>query len=285
MIDPQAFLAVVRREIQTMARTRAYVVLTVILAGILAGIVERSDALEGGYVPSAVDLLLPLEVLVPVIAIALGYRAFSGDNDDTAVLSTYPISKGTLVTGVFFGRLLGLAVVIGVPLLAVLVLVAVTPGVESAVFATTGGIDSPILFVRFAALTVVFGAAVLAVTLAASILARSSRAALALAVGIFVAVVVGGDLLVLGGLAAGSISADSLEIALAISPNSAYRGLVFEYVVGVAAEQEGFIDPLSSAVMLVAWTVLGLVGATVGLHRQGETGLVTQLRWRLEALR
>ncbi|MEF8807435.1 ABC transporter permease [Natronomonas sp.] len=284
MNDANAFLAVVRREITTMARTRAYAVLTVLLAGVLLGIVERSDAVAGGYVPSAVDLLLPMEVLVPVIAIALGYRAFSGDNDDTAVLSTYPVSNASLVAGVFFGRLVGLVAVVGLPLLAVMALVAVTPGLESAVFATTGGIDSPILFVRFVALTVVFGAAVLAVTLAASILARSSRAALALAVGIFVAVVVGGDLLVLGGLAAGSIPVDSLEIALAISPNSAYRGLVFEYVVGVAAEQEGFIDPLSSAAMLVAWTVFGLVGATVGLYRQGETGLVTRLRWRLEEL-
>ncbi|WP_336135499.1 ABC transporter permease [Natronomonas amylolytica] len=285
MNDVNAFLAVVRREITTMARTRAYAVLTVLLAGVLLGIVERSDAVAGGYVPSAVDLLLPMEVLVPVIAIALGYRAFSGDNDDTAVLKTYPVSNASLVAGVFFGRLVGLAAVVGLPLLSVMALVALTPGIDSAVFATTGGIDSPILFVRFVALTVLFGAAVLGVTLAASILARSSRAALALAVGIFVAVVVGGDLLVLGGLAAGSIPEDGLDVALALSPNSAYRGLVFEHVVGVAAEREGFIDPRSSAVMLLAWTAFGLVAATVGLSRRGESSLLSRVRWKLEELR
>lgn len=279
------FLAVVRREVRTVARTHAYAAVAVLLAIVLVGVVRRSDAAEGGYVPSAVDLLLPLELLVPIVAIAFGYRAFTGDNDDLAVLSTYPVSRVTLVVGVFVGRLLGLAAAVGLPLFAVLVVVAWTPGVESTVFATTGGVDSPILFVRFVALTVAFGAAVLAVMLAVSVLARSSRAALALAVGAAIAVVVGGDLLVLGGLVAGSIPEETLEIALAVSPNSAYRGLVFEYVVAVATDAGDFADPLASVAGLAAWTAAGLLVAAVGLYRRDREPIGSRLYARLQQLR
>lgn len=283
-IDPQPVLAVVRREVLTIARTRAYAVLTVVLALVLFGVVERSDALAAGYVPTAVDLLLPLEVLVPIVAVALGYRAFTGDNDDLAVLSTYPVSRVTLVVGVFLGRLMGLAAVVGLPLVAVGVAVAWTPGVESAVFATSGGVDSPIFFVRFVALTVCFAGVVLAVTLAASVIAQSGRVALALAAGVFLAVVAGGDLLVITGLVSGSIDEGSLEVALAAAPNSAYRGLVLELVVGVATDEGGFADPAASAASLLAWTVLGLAVTVFGLSRDRVSDAFSKATYRLRQL-
>lgn len=274
------FMAIVRREVQTMARTRAYAALLVVLAVVLLGVVDRSEAVEGGYVTSAVDLLLPLEVLVPIAAIALGYRAFSGENDDLSVLSTYPLGHVELVGGVFLGRLAGLVAVIGIPLLAVMAFVAATPGVESAVFATTGGADSPILFVRFVVLTLGYGAVVLSVTMAASVLARSGRAALALAVGVFVAIVAGGDLLVLAGLSAEWMAEESLRGALAASPNSAYRGLVLESVVGVVTAETGYAAPVASAVSMVAWTILGLVVTGIGVSRRGTEGLGDRIRRR-----
>ncbi|MFP4625297.1 MAG: ABC transporter permease subunit [Natronomonas sp.] len=275
------FAAIVRREVQTVARTRAYGALIVVLSVVFLGVIDRSEAVAGGYVPSAVDLLLPLEVLVPVVAIAMGYRAFAGDNDDLSVLSTYPLGAVELVGGMFLGRLAGLVVVLGVPLLAVMAFVVATPGVESAVFATTGGADSPILFVRFVVLTLGYGAVVLSITMAASVLARSSRAALALAVGVFVAVVAGGDLLVLVGLSAEWIGDESLRGALAASPNSAYRGLVLETVVGVVTAETGYAAPIASAVSMVAWTVFGLLVTGVVLSRRGTERFSSRLRRRL----
>lgn len=280
-MDGGSFAAIVRREVQTVARTRAYWALVVVLAVVLLGVVDRSEAASGGYVPSAVDLLLPLEVLVPVVAIALGYRAFSGENDDIAVLSTYPLGPFELVGGVFVGRLAGLVAVLGLPLLAVMTFVAVTPGVESSVFATTGGIDSPILFVRFVVLTLGYGAVVLSVTMAASVLSRSSRAALALALGIFVAVVAGGDLLVLVGLSAEWITDESLRSALTASPNSAYRGLVLETVVGVVTAETGYAAPVASAASMIAWTILGLTVTGIGVSRRGTERIGSRIRRRL----
>lgn len=257
-----AFVAIARRELDTIVRTRSYLALTVGLAVILSGIVAGSDALQGGYVPTAVDLLLPLELLVPTVSVVLGYRAFTGENDDLSILRTYPVSTVLLTAGVFVGRAIALVAILGVPLATVAVLVAVTPGVESAVFVTHSGVDSPALFVRFATLTVVFGVVVLSLALAVAALARRSRTALALALLVFLGVVAGGDLLVLSRLGGPGTTVD-LASLLAVSPNSAYRGLVFETVIGVATADSGFANPTLNVVGLVGWLAVGLL--TTGL--------------------
>lgn len=256
------FVAIARRDLDTVVRTRSYLALTAAIALVLAAIADGTGATAGGYVPTAIDLLLPLELLVPAVAAVLGYRAFTGDNDDLSVLRTYPVSVPVLALGVFVGRGIALVGIVGLPLAVVAALVALTPGVESAVFATHSGVDSPLLFVRFATLTLGFGLVVLALALAVAAVARRSRTALAFGLLLFVGVVAGGDLFVLGRLG-GPETSVALEPLLAASPNSAYRGLVFETVVGVATAEAGFADPAASAAGLALWLAAGLV--TTGL--------------------
>jgi ABC-2 type transport system permease protein len=255
------------REALTVARTRSYLVLSAGLLAVFAGVLRAGGGVDGGYVPAAVDLLLPLELVVPVVAVALGYRAFSGDNDDRSVLRTYPVSNASLVGGVFAGRLLGLVGIVGGPLAVVGVAVSLVGGPESRVFAVHRGVDSPILFVRFIALTVCFGAVVLAMTMAAAVVVRTGRAALAAALAVLVAVVAGGDLLVLAGLASDSIGDDVLGTALAASPNAAYRGLVLETVVGVATDGGRAIDVPAATAGLFAWTASSLAVVVVFIGR------------------
>lgn len=259
-----AFGTVAWRELQTVVRTRTYALLAVGLAAVFVQILRIGGGIDGGYVPAAVDLLLPMELLVPVVAVALGYRAFSGDNDDLSVLQTYPVSRLSLAGGVFLGRFAGLAGIVGAPLAVVGAIVAYAGGPESRVFAVHTGADSPVLFIRFVALTLLFGAVVLAMTMAVSVLVRNSRVALALALAVLVAVVAGGDLLALAGLTAGTIGGDSLTTALAASPNSAYRGLVFELVVGVVAGREGAIHVTAGVLSLTAWLVGSLCVLAIG---------------------
>lgn len=266
------------RELSTIVRTRSYLLLSAGLLAVFVGLLRGGGGIERGYVPAAVDLLLALELLVPLVAVALGYRAFGGDNDDRAVLSTYPITTPSLVAGVFVGRLVGLAAIVGGPLVAVGVGLSWvdTPGV--AVFATHRGADSPILFVRFIALTLCFGAVVLAMAMAASVLVRTSRASLAAALAVLVAVVAGGDLLVLAGLAAGSIGDDVLGTVLAVSPNAAYRGLVLEAVVGVATDRGPAIDAPVAVAGFVGWLLVSLGVVGVGIDRRPFSGLRSGIR-------
>jgi len=273
----QGFGAVAWREVQTVARTRSYLLLSVGLLAVFAGTLRAGGGIEGGYIPTVVDLLLALELLVPLVAVALGYRAFGGENDDRPVLLSYPVSKGSLVAGVYVGRLIGLAGIIGGPLLVVGGVVSRIGGAESRVFATHQGADSPVLFVRFLALTVCFGAVVLAMAMAASVLVRTGRAALAAGLAVLVVVVAGGDLLAFLGLTADAIGGDVLGTVLGASPNSAYRGLVLESVVGVATDQGGAIDVSAAVVGLTGWLVVSLGAVVVGIDREPFAGIRTGL--------
>ena len=255
------------RELQTVVRTRNYLLLSVGLFAVFVGLL-RGDGFESGYVPSAVDLLLPVELLVPLVAVALGYRAFSGDNDDRPVLRTYPVSTPALVGGVFVGRFVGLAGIVGGPLAIVGGVIAVTEGPPSRVFATHGGVDSPILFIRFIALTLCFGAVVLAMAMAVSVLVRTGQAALAAALAVLIAVIAGGDLLVLVGLTADTITDELLGTILAMSPNSAYRGLVLELVVGVATDEAGAIDVPVAVSSLTGWLLGSLFVVVASIYRR-----------------
>jgi ABC-2 type transport system permease protein len=258
------------RELSTVVRTRGYLLLSFGLLAVFLGVLRSGGGIRGGYVPTAVDLLLPLELLVPLVAVALGYRAFSGDNDDRSVLRTYPVSDRSLAAGVFAGRFVGLAAIVGAPLAIVGLVVSAVGGPTSPVFATHQGVDSPVLFVRFIALTICFGAAVLAMTMAASVLVRTGRATLAAALAVLVVVVAGGDLLALIGLTAGVVEDDLLGTALAVSPNAAYRGLVLELVVGVATDRGAAIDVPVAVAGLAGWTAIGLA-VIAGVGRQAAS--------------
>ena len=275
------------RELSAVVRSRGYALLSVGLAVVFGG-VARAGGVDGGYVPTVVDLLLPLELLVPVVAVALGYRAFGGDNDDRAVLLSYPVSKRSLVVGVFAGRLVGLAAIVGIPLGLVGLVVSRAGSPASRVFATHGGGDSPVLFVRFLALTICFGAVVLAMVMAASVLVRTSRAALGAALAVLVAVVAGGDLAALTGITAGRIGDDALGTVLAASPNAAYRGLVLETVIGVVVDRDSAINVPAAVAGLVGWLLVSFGTVVAGLDSQPFSGIKARLdvgiRWVTHAL-
>jgi ABC-2 type transport system permease protein len=273
MTHRRSFGAIAWRELRTVARTRSYLLLTLGLAVAFVGIVRSGGGVDAGYVPAAVDLLLPLELLTPLVAVAVGYRAFTGDNDDRSVLLTYPVSTPALVAGVFAGRFVGLVGIVGGPLAVVYGLVFRAEGAKASVFATHGGIDSPVLFVRFAALTLLFGAVVLAMAMAVSILLQTGRSVLVAALGVLVAVVAGGDLLALAGLTSGAVGEGLLRTVLAASPNSAYRGLVLELVVGIATDRAGAIDVSAAVASLFGWLAASLVVVAAGVRGRPLSGL------------
>lgn len=263
--------AIVRREVRTVARTRTFVVLGVAFAAIAVGVARASGGASAGYVPTASDLLTPLELLVPVVAVAFGYRAVLGDasRGELDVLRTYPVSPGQFVLGTFLGRAVGLLVAIVLPLVAVLATVALTETPSVRVYATHAGADSPVLFLRVIVLTAAYALVVLAVAIAISAVANSARGALALAVVALLVLVFGVDLALVTGVRSGLIGDSWLVYALATSPNSAYRGLVLETAISVAAGTgPRTASPIASAVGLLVWTIGSLAVAT---HAVGRT--------------
>ncbi|MFC7081678.1 ABC transporter permease [Halorussus caseinilyticus] len=114
--------AVVGRELTTVVRTRAFLALAGGFAAVVAVLAWTAGAV--GYVPLVLDLLTPVEVLVPALALAFGYRSVLGDDErgELDVIRTYPVSRATFVLGVYLGRAAALLVALVVPLLGVALL-------------------------------------------------------------------------------------------------------------------------------------------------------------------
>ncbi len=258
---------VFRRELATVLRTPGYGVLAGGLLAVLGLLVAVGGGGATGFVPTVVDLLLPAELLVPVLATVLGYRALLSDvvSGELAVIRTYPVSIAGYVVGILLARLVALVAVVGLPFAAVGGYVWLTAAPDTGIFATHTGVDSPLLYVRFLALSLLLGAAFLATSMWVSAAATSRRNAVALAVLAFLVGTLGGDLSLIGSLMAG---ADPSAVAgrAALTPNGAFRGLVFETVIGVSFAQEQAVVDVGRAVgSLVGWTVLGSFAATATL--------------------
>ena len=258
---------VFRRELATVLRTPGYGVLAGGLLAVLGLLVAVGGGGATGFVSTVVDLLLPAELLVPVLATVLGYRALLSDvvSGELAVIRTYPVSIAGYVVGILLARLVALVAVVGRPFAAVGGYVWLTAAPDTGIFATHTGVDSPLLYVRFLALSLLLGAAFLATSMWVSAAATSRRNAVALAVLAFLVGTLGGDLSLIGSLMAG---ADPSAVAgrAALTPNGAFRGLVFETVIGVSFAQEQAVVDVGRAVgSLVGWTVLGSFAATATL--------------------
>ncbi|WP_253738768.1 ABC transporter permease [Halohasta salina] len=265
------FKALVGRELRTVARTRVYALLAVGLAGLVVALVAGGGGGQTGYLPAVVDLLLPLELVVPLAAVAVGYRSVVDDLErgELAVLETYDVSPWVYVLAVYVGRAALLAAVLTASLLVSGLVIALASAPDTTVYATHSGVDSPILWGRFLVLTVLFGLVMEALVVLLSVAARSVRAAVVLATGGVLLAAAGGDALIVVGLADGWLAESNLLSALAATPNSAYRGVVFETVIGVAAAGEsGYAAPLPSVLGLFGWLVGSLAAATLLLSRR-----------------
>lgn len=262
-----AFWAVFAREVRGATRSRTYLLLALAVTLVVFGLARAGNGPSAGYIPTVVDVLLVVEVLVPAVAFAVGYRAIADDavRGTLDVLATYPLPSWVYVLGVYAGRAVALLAVVLGPLAVLGGVVVVTAGPATTVFATHRGVDSPLLFVRFLSLTAAFALTTLAIAVAISALADSRRRAILLALVGLLVVVVGADVTVFramtGGLGVG------LDTLLGLSPASAYRGLVFETVLYVAfTGRSGFVTVPVAAVGLVVWTAGSLSVAALAVR-------------------
>ena len=255
------FMTVFERELQTLRRTRSVWFLAGGFLALMLGIALVSGT--SGYVPLSLTLLTPLELLIPVFAAAIGYRAILTDRTrgELAVLRTYPIISDTYAWAVYCGRLAGfLSIVVGSLLLVGILVPLISP--SPAVLTRTSGLDSALYYARFIVLTAVFAAVMLAVIVLLSAIARTARRGLVGGVIVVTLAAVGLDLAIILGLAENLIPQGALPWFLALSPTSAYRGLVMVYVVApVATTAVRPAAPLASILSLSVWLFLPLFAA------------------------
>lgn len=256
--------SIANREFQTVLRTRYLHLLTVGYAIAVVGFAYGGG--ESGYLPLVLDLVTPMELLVPALALAFGYRAIYGDRQrgELAVIRTYPVSRVDFSLGVYLGRVTALLAAVLAPLGAVVIARPFVASDPISVLATHQTVDSPAFALRFILLTAAFAVVALGIALALSAVARSSRGAIALALVLVVALAIGFDVTAVAALAGGLVGPDQLATLLALSPSSAYRGLVFSLAVGQAGAwgDPAGLDPLVAAGGLAVWLV-GTLGVTI----------------------
>jgi ABC-2 type transport system permease protein len=266
-------VAVVERELRTLARNRSLLAVAAVFVAVVAGFGGAATGSAGGYVSLTIDLLVPVELLVPVLAFAFVYRSVRGDDErgELDVLRTYPLSRVDYVVGVFLGRT---AVLVAVVLVATAVAGAVAAlGAERPVsfLATHRAGDTPIVYVRFVVIAVGYTFVVSALALVVSTAARTTREALGAAAALLLVVAVGLDLLVVGLLSGGVVAPETLGPLLAVSPASAFRGLVAELALAPALAESPPVpaaSPLASAVGLLGWWLAALGAATLTVWRR-----------------
>ncbi|MFB6151152.1 MAG: copper ABC transporter permease [Haloarculaceae archaeon] len=269
----EQLLAVARREFVTVVRTRSYVALAVAFALAVVGFPLAAGV--GGYLPLVLDLLLPVEAFVPVLAFGFGTWTVLSDErtGELDVVRTFPIERSTYVFGAYLGRGTGLLAAVLVPLAVIGLVAPAFREPTTSVLASHGTVDSPVYFVRFVALAGWYALVALALAMAASSVARSRRAGGALAALGVLALVVGLDLLVVAGVGRGVVGPDAISLLLAMSPPGAFRGLVLSTAAGGLVETgpPAANVPLS-VVGLAAWLLAGLALATVGAWTPTDRG-------------
>ncbi|WP_370464992.1 ABC transporter permease [Natronomonas sp. LN261] len=267
---PGMLFAIVRRELSTAVVTWTSLGLWIGVLGTLLAITWFGGGVQVGYVSTIIDLLTPLELLIPVIAFVIGYRAILGDERRGVldVLRTYPVKPWQVVLGTYAGRAIGLVAIVTTALSFLMFPIVVTESYRPIFYATHTGSNSPGLFLRFIVLTACFAMVVLAIAIAISALAGTTRTAITVAGLALFALLFGADIGLVFALSRGLIAESSLVASLAISPLSAYRGLVLETTVAVTAGTgPRTASPLASAVGLLVWWVGSLAIATVAVDR------------------
>ena len=242
-------LAVVARELQSVVGTPAGWA----IAGGAGTAVLTIACLSApmGYQATAIDLLVLLEVLVPAVGVALGYRAVLQDRlrGEWAIHRAIGVAPRTYVLGLLLGQTTAAGLIIGGSLSVASVVVALRRTRPIAFLASTPAVADPAAMLWLTGLTVAYTGVIAAIVMVLSSLVRRRRGAVLGAV-----VVVG--LLVVGIDAVAIVLPTPLPVLVAMSPGSAYRTLVLTVAVGltpdapVGAALLGWFTWLSGATLL-----------------------------------
>ena len=203
--------------------------------------------------------------LVPLAALALGYDAIVGREDEgwLAVVFSLPVRRSEVVAGTYLGRL---AVLAGATLLGF--------GFSGALIAREFGIGESTAFLGFLGGAVGVGAAFLGVATLLSTVAREKTHALGASLLVWVWFVLVHDLIALGVVAAVELPDAALSALVLSNPVSAFRVLVLSGLGttaggGFTAVLAGSgLSTVSLSLALVAWCVVPVAVAAVLVRRR-----------------
>ncbi|MBX0296913.1 hypothetical protein [Haloarcula nitratireducens] len=253
-------LAVFEREFRTIIRSRTY---GVIALGFVVAVLALS-AIGGvsGYISVILGILTPLEALLVVLGAAFGYRALLADDlsGELDMVRSFPIPRVAYTGGVLLGRVTAIVSIVLASLFIVGVVVQLSPSGSTDYLLRRTAYNGALLFVRFSVLTTIAAVVFFTVITAVSAAVNRLQQAISMVVLVAVMLALGLDVAILTGLATNVLSPSSLPWLLALSPLSAYRGLVLALVIesaSAATLQSGSV--LANSIGLLGWAIGSLV--------------------------
>lgn len=235
---------------------------------------EEDDVLLGGMEDTVGTIMSISVMLIPIIAIMLGYSTIAGEAEDGSlyVVLSYPVRRSEVLLGKFIG--LGFVIVVSC---------IVGFGAGGLIIAATVGTASSLGFLAFIALTILIGLLYLALTIMAS--AYCKRKVTALAAGILIffwsmiyGMIIMGIYLATGGnpgdFFSGNIEfPDWLWKSIFFSPGDMYQMMVMqafgiEQLFGFTMETPGYLTLELLVGVMLLWTIIPMILAYIFLKRR-----------------
>jgi len=242
-----------------MILTFLFIILTLVISFVSGG------GSLGDIEITVIGLLAIASLLVPIIAIMLGYNTISGEAESRSLLvvQSYPVSREE----VYFGKFLGLGSV-----LAVSVLLGF--GISGMVIAGTGGGTNPGGFLVFIFLTILLGLIYLSMSICFSSILKRRSTSLYAGVGLFFWSMIIGSVIMGIHLGTGGSFADFTSggmpnwmwsSMMVLSPSDMYQTatmLGFDLrvadVSGFSIVIPNFISMVNLLVIFIVWIVVPL---------------------------
>ncbi len=277
-INPKTIYSIAKKEFidnvkskWIIALTAIFIILTLATSYLAGG---GSSSTLGGMEQTAIMLISITSILIPIIAIMLGYATISGEceSGSLAIVLSYPVRRSE----VLIGKILGLGFVIVIS--AILGF-----GLSGAVIAATAGAESWVAYLGFIGHTIIIGVLYLSVSLCLSTIAKRRVTSLAGGVvlffwGMIYGTIVFGAYIAAGGdiseLMSGTVAfPDWLWASVVFSPmDMSQMAVMFTFgissVFGFNMETPSFMNLGTLLIAQAVWIIIPLILAFYFFHKR-----------------
>ncbi len=248
-----------------------FIILTILSAYAAGG---SSDEVFGGFEATVVSLMSIHTLLLPIIAILLGFSTIAGEAEAGAlsVVLSYPVKR----VEVLLGKFLGLGTVL-----------AVTPvigfGISGIVIAAVIGAEEGLAFLAFIALAIVLGLMYLSLIICFSALVKTRVRAIAAGVGLFFWAMIYGVIIMVIYIATGG-DVSNLMTGLDTYPEWLFGSIVFSpgdlnqmavmrafglnQAMGISLEAPDWLSMPFLLIIQALWIIIPLILAYIFFKRR-----------------
>jgi len=274
-IDVHSLITIARKEVRESLRNRWFILYTIAFAVLALGLSYLSLAGTGstglaGFSRTAAGLINLIMLIVPLMALTTGAASLAGERERGTL--SYLLAQPVTTLEVLLGKYLGLA-------LALLASLAAGFGVSAVVIASRSSAADAGGFLGLIGLAYLLSLAMLSIGFLISAIARKGSVALAAAVFLWLALVFGGDLGLMGSTIAFKLQVQQLFQLSLINPLQVFKmasiGTIHASldVLGpaglYASQRYGGALPFIFVGVLVAWIVVPLSIAQFLFARRG----------------